>query len=64
MRFYVFEQVENPAAFKRDYRAKLDAAGLALDEVELRRVVEECKRAFQLNGALFQDLDTRYPLSA
>ncbi|WP_043471240.1 heme oxygenase (biliverdin-producing) [Kitasatospora sp. MBT66] len=64
VRFYVFEQVENPAAFKRDYRAKLDAAGLALDEIELRRVVEECKRAFQLNGALFQDLDTRYPLSA
>ncbi|WP_327679773.1 biliverdin-producing heme oxygenase [Kitasatospora sp. NBC_00458] len=64
VRFYVFEEVGNPAAFKRDYRAKLDAAGEALDEVERRRVVEECKRAFQLNGALFHDLDTRYPLSA
>ncbi|MFJ8045023.1 heme oxygenase (biliverdin-producing) [Kitasatospora sp. NPDC096147] len=62
--FYVFDQIDNPAAFKRDYRAKLDAAGLALDEVEQRRVVEETKRAFQLNGAIFTDLDLRYPLSA
>ncbi|MED7949932.1 heme oxygenase (biliverdin-producing) [Kitasatospora sp. NPDC058201] len=64
VRFYVFEEVGNPAAFKRDYRAKLDAAGLALDEIERRRVVEECKQAFRLNGAIFRDLDTRYPLSA
>lgn len=62
--FYVFEQVGNPAAFKRDYRAKLDTAGLAMDEIERRRVVDECKRAFTLNGAVFADLDTRYPLSA
>ncbi|MGW6913556.1 biliverdin-producing heme oxygenase [Kitasatospora sp. NPDC054939] len=64
VRFYVFEGIDNPAAFKREYRARLDAAGLALDEVERRRVVEECKRAFVLNGAIFRDLDTRYPLSA
>ncbi|MFJ7250534.1 heme oxygenase (biliverdin-producing) [Kitasatospora sp. NPDC098652] len=64
VRFYVFEDVTNPAAFKRDYRAKLDAAGAAMDEVERRRVVEECKRAFVLNGAVFHDLDGRYPLSA
>ncbi|MFI8457543.1 heme oxygenase (biliverdin-producing) [Kitasatospora sp. NPDC085464] len=64
VRFYVFEEVDNPAAFKREYRAKLDAAGTAMDEVERRRVVEECKRAFVLNGAVFRDLDSRYPLSA
>ncbi|WP_354644259.1 heme oxygenase (biliverdin-producing) [Kitasatospora camelliae] len=64
VRFYVFEEIDNPAAFKREYRARLDAAGLALDEVERRRVVEECKRAFVLNGAVFRDLDARYPLSA
>ncbi|MEU3564426.1 heme oxygenase (biliverdin-producing) [Kitasatospora sp. NPDC058063] len=64
VRFYVFEEVDNPAAFKREYRAKLDAAGEAMDEVERRRVVEECKRAFVLNGAVFRDLDARYPLSA
>ncbi|MFJ1703595.1 heme oxygenase (biliverdin-producing) [Kitasatospora sp. NPDC088346] len=62
--FYVFAEISNPAAYKRDYREKLDAAGLAMDEVERRRVVEECKRAFTLNGAVFADLDTRYPLSA
>ncbi|MFC8454269.1 heme oxygenase (biliverdin-producing) [Kitasatospora sp. NPDC057223] len=62
--FYVFDEVANPAAFKREYRAKLDAAGLALDDIERRRVVEECKQAFTLNGAIFRDLDTRYPLSA
>ncbi|MBV6701186.1 heme oxygenase (biliverdin-producing) [Kitasatospora aureofaciens] len=64
VRFYVFEEVGNPAAFKRAYREKLDAAGLAMDEMERRRVVEECKRAFVLNGAVFRDLDARYPLSA
>ncbi|MFD8783829.1 heme oxygenase (biliverdin-producing) [Kitasatospora sp. NPDC059599] len=64
VRFYVFEEVDNPAAFKREYRARLDTAGAAMDEVERRRVVEECKRAFVLNGAVFRDLDTRYPLSA
>ncbi|MFE6050789.1 heme oxygenase (biliverdin-producing) [Kitasatospora sp. NPDC056446] len=64
VRFYVFEEVENPAAFKREYRARLDAAGAAMDEVERRRVVDECKRAFVLNGAVFRDLDSRYPLSA
>ncbi|MFG2907041.1 heme oxygenase (biliverdin-producing) [Kitasatospora sp. NPDC048286] len=64
VRFYVFEEVANPAAFKREYRSRLDAAGAAMDEVERRRVVEECKRAFILNGAVFHDLDGRYPLSA
>ncbi|GAA2252273.1 MULTISPECIES: biliverdin-producing heme oxygenase [Kitasatospora] len=64
VRFYVFEEVGNPAAFKRGYRARLDAAGLAMDEVERRRVVDECRRAFALNSAVFADLDTRYPLSA
>ncbi|MGW4898679.1 biliverdin-producing heme oxygenase [Kitasatospora sp. NPDC004240] len=64
VRFYVFEDIDNPAAFKREYRARLDAAGLALDDIERRRVVEECKRAFVLNGAIFRDLDGRYPLSA
>ncbi|MFJ3790107.1 heme oxygenase (biliverdin-producing) [Kitasatospora sp. NPDC090091] len=64
VRFYVFEEVANPAALKREYRAKLDAAGVALDEVGRRRVVEECKRAFALNGAVFRALEARYPLSA
>ncbi|MEV7214408.1 biliverdin-producing heme oxygenase [Kitasatospora cineracea] len=64
VRFYVFEEIDNPAAFKRDYRARLDAAGELMDEVERRRVAEECKRAFVLNGAIFAELGGRYPLSA
>ncbi|GJF34870.1 heme oxygenase [Kitasatospora sp. NE20-6] len=64
VRFYVFDGIDNPAAAKREYRAKLDAAGLALDDIERHRVTEECKRAFALNGAVFRDLDARYPLSA
>ena len=50
------------AAAKREYRAKLDAIGV--DEMEQRRIAEECKRAFRLNTALFQDLGRNYPLSA
>ncbi|MEV6973955.1 biliverdin-producing heme oxygenase [Kitasatospora sp. NPDC093806] len=64
VRFYVFDEIDNPAAFKRDYRAKLDAAGLTLTDADRHRVVEECKRAFQLNGAIFRDLDARYPQTA
>ncbi|MFC1418311.1 biliverdin-producing heme oxygenase [Streptacidiphilus cavernicola] len=64
VRFYVFEQIGNPAAFKRDYRAGLDAAGEALGALEQRRVAEECRLAFRLNTALFRDLGGRYPLSA
>ncbi|MFJ5231283.1 heme oxygenase (biliverdin-producing) [Kitasatospora sp. NPDC088391] len=64
VRFYVFEEIDNPAAFKRDYRAGLDAAGGTMDEMERRRVAEECKRAFVLNGAIFTELAARYPLSA
>ncbi|UCM87510.1 biliverdin-producing heme oxygenase [Streptomyces marincola] len=54
VRFYVFDAIDNPAAFKREYRALLDA--LPLDGPERLRVVDECKRAFALNTAVFQDL--------
>jgi heme oxygenase len=60
VRFYVFEQVDNPVEFRRRYRSRLDA--LPVDEAEKRRIVEEVKRAFTLNTALFQDLDKYYPL--
>ena len=36
--------IANPAAFKREYRALLDA--LPVDDLEKQRVVDECKRAF------------------
>ncbi len=54
VRFYVFEEIGNPAAFKREYRALLDA--LPVDDLEKQRVIEECKRAFALNTAVFREL--------
>ncbi|WP_419995179.1 heme oxygenase (biliverdin-producing) [Streptomyces boninensis] len=62
VRFYVFEQIGNPAAYKRSYRELLDR--LPLDELEQRRVVDECKRAFALNTAMFHDLGAQFPRSA
>ncbi|MEV5876688.1 biliverdin-producing heme oxygenase [Streptomyces sp. NPDC052101] len=62
VRFYVFEGVPNPAAFKRSYRELLDAADV--DDLEKQRVVAECKRAFSLNTAVFRALGEEFPLSA
>ncbi|MGP3979541.1 biliverdin-producing heme oxygenase [Streptomyces sp. KR80] len=68
VRFYVFAGIANPAAFKREYRELLDA--LPLDDLEKKRVVDECKRAFALNTAVFRELgdhfgpNSRGPLSA
>jgi heme oxygenase len=59
VRFYVFEGIGNPAAFKRAYREKLDEAGESVGDIEQRRIAEEAGRAFQLNTALFQDLGGR-----
>ncbi|MFJ5778735.1 heme oxygenase (biliverdin-producing) [Streptomyces sp. NPDC093094] len=62
VRFYVFEQIPNPAAFKRDYRELLDT--VAADELERQRIVAECRDAFALNTAVFGALGEEYPLSA
>ncbi|WP_329131182.1 biliverdin-producing heme oxygenase [Streptomyces sp. NBC_01476] len=62
VRFYVFEGIPNPAAFKREYRELLDA--LAVDELERLRVVEECGNAFTLNTDVFAELGAAFPLSA
>ncbi|MER7400462.1 biliverdin-producing heme oxygenase [Streptomyces sp. NPDC000151] len=68
VRFYVFEDIGNPAAFKREYRALLDA--LPVDDLEKQRVVEECRRAYALNVAVLRELDAEFsgggasPLSA
>ncbi|MFI1352393.1 heme oxygenase (biliverdin-producing) [Streptomyces sp. NPDC020898] len=64
VRFYVFEGISNPAAFKRGYRELLDGAGVAVDELERQRIVAECKRAFALNTGVFRDLGEEFPLSA
>lgn len=62
VRFYVFEDLGNPAAFKRQYRELLDA--LAVDEEERLRVVEECQAAFALNIGVFAGLEKVFPVSA
>ncbi len=62
VRFYVFEQIPNPAAFKREYRALLD--GVRADDLEKHRIVDECRRAFDFNGAVFRELGAEFPLSA
>ncbi|MFD3758369.1 heme oxygenase (biliverdin-producing) [Streptomyces sp. NPDC058622] len=62
VRFYVFADISNPAAFKRTYRELLDA--IAADDLEKQRIVDECKRAFDFNGAVFRELGERFPLSA
>jgi heme oxygenase (biliverdin-producing, ferredoxin) len=59
VRFYVFEEIEDPAAFKRGYRARLDA--LPADEPEKERIVDECRRAFAFNSAVFRELGELYP---
>ncbi|WP_432135714.1 MULTISPECIES: heme oxygenase (biliverdin-producing) [unclassified Streptomyces] len=62
VRFYVFESIASPAAFKREYRALLDA--MPADDMEKQRVVAECRRAFTLNTAVFRALGEEFPLSA
>ncbi|MFH9553633.1 heme oxygenase (biliverdin-producing) [Streptomyces sp. NPDC017435] len=62
VRFYVFEEIGNPAAFKRGYRELLD--GVRADDLEKQRIVSECKRAFALNTAVFRALGAEFPLSA
>ncbi|MFE9770386.1 heme oxygenase (biliverdin-producing) [Streptomyces sp. NPDC005931] len=62
VRFYVFEEIPNPAAFKRGYRELLD--GVRADDLEKQRIVAECRRAFALNSAVFRALGEEFPLSA
>lgn len=62
VRFYVFEEIANPAAFKRAYRELLDA--VPTDDLEKQRIIEECHRAFDFNGAVFHELAGEFPLSA
>jgi heme oxygenase (biliverdin-producing, ferredoxin) len=59
VRFYVFDAVGNPAAFKREYRLLLDQ--LPLDDLERRRVIDEGQRAFAMNTMVFQELAAEFP---
>ncbi|WP_067703934.1 heme oxygenase (biliverdin-producing) [Nocardia jejuensis] len=61
VRFYVFEAISNPAAFKREYRESLDR--LPIEGAELERVLDEARRAFTLNTDLFQALGAEFVTS-
>lgn len=61
VRFYVFADIANPAAFKREYRILLDE--LPIDAVEQQRVIDECNRAFSLNTDLFHALNESYSVA-
>ncbi|WP_455357409.1 biliverdin-producing heme oxygenase [Streptomyces sp. SYSU K217416] len=62
VRFYVFERITNPAAFKRGYRDLLDA--VKADDLEKQRIIDECRRAFDHNGAVLHELSQEFRLSA
>ncbi|OON72055.1 biliverdin-producing heme oxygenase [Streptomyces tsukubensis] len=62
VRFYVFEEIDNPAAFKRGYRDLLDA--LHADDLEKQRIVDECRRAFLMNMAVFEELGEEFSVPA
>ena len=54
VRFYLFDQIADPAEFKNHYRAELDATGW--DEAERERVIDEVLLAYRFNTELFVDL--------
>ncbi len=62
VRFYVFEEITNPAAFKREYRGLLD--GIRADELEIAAGRRRVQRAFVLNTAVFQALAEEFLPSA
>jgi heme oxygenase len=53
-KFYAFDGIGSPAAFRRHYRSLLDSTGW--DESEQARVIAETKHAFALNEAVFTEL--------
>ncbi|GAB2527426.1 biliverdin-producing heme oxygenase [Nocardia heshunensis] len=58
VRFYVFDGITNPAAFKRDYRQALDQ--LPLEGAEVERVLDEARLAFTMNTNLFGELGAEF----
>ncbi len=52
--FYIFAEIAKPKLFRDTYREQLDTA--PWDATEQERVIAEVTRAFELNGALFDDL--------
>jgi len=53
--FYTFAEIGDTVAYRQSYRARLDA--LPIDDDTAERIVEEAKRAFGYNTALFAELE-------
>lgn len=62
IRFYRFDEIADPAAFKDEYRGLLDAAGW--DAAERDRVIDEVLLAYRFNTDLFTDLAAAKSASA
>ena len=54
--FYDFAELGDIAEFKNAYRACLDRLGETLDETEQQRMLDEVRRAYGFNTAVFVDL--------
>lgn len=54
--FYLFRQIPKPKIYKDRYRATLNT--LPVTEAQADRIVQEVRRVFNLNGALFGELGT------
>lgn len=54
VRFYAFDQIDSPKAFKDDYRRKLDAVGWTVEERD--RVIDEVIVAYGFNTEQFLEL--------
>lgn len=54
--FYNFASLGSLAEFKERYRDALDALGTTLDDAEQTRVLEEVRRAYGFNTAVFIDM--------
>lgn len=52
--YYDFPEIADVAAFKKDFRQRID--GLPLSEDQRCQVIAEAVRAFELSGALFETL--------
>lgn len=53
--FYEFKHISDEKAFKKEYRARLDA--LPIDESTADRIVEEANDAFGMNMHVFKELE-------
>lgn len=57
--FYNFPQIPDHAAFKNEYRARLDA--MSLNDAAAQQIIEEANRAFTLNRQMFAAMLEQMP---